>query len=247
MASINFNNVDIDFIIYETSSRSLKSSFIKSAFNSRVSSNKNGNYCIKALSGIDFSLKSGDRVGLIGNNGAGKSTLLRTLNGVYEPTSGDLQINGSVGSLIDISLGIDNESTGRENIFLRSALFGYRRHEINKILEEIIDFSDLNEFIDMPVRTYSSGMNLRLAFSIASFLNAEILLMDEWLSVGDESFQKKAEKRSLEIVNKTDIFILASHSIELISNLCNKVIWLEGGKIKDIGSQEIVIANYLSN
>lgn len=247
MASIIFENVDIDFPIYEAKSRSLKTTILKSAWRSRLAEGDNGRISIKALSGIDFSLEAGDRVGLIGQNGAGKSTLLRALNGVYEPTSGLAKINGTVGSLIDISLGIDGESTGRENIYLRSALLGQSRSTINKIIDEIIEFSELGEFIDMPVRTYSSGMNLRLAFSIASILECEILIMDEWLSVGDESFQKKAEKRIGELLNKTEILIIASHSMDLIRDLCNKVIWLEGGAIKAIGPQDQIVAEYLNS
>ncbi len=247
MASIEFKNVGIDFPIYEAKSRSLKTTILKTAWKSRLAEGGNGRINIKALSEINFTLSSGDRLGLIGQNGAGKSTLLRTLNGVYEPTTGLAKINGSVGSLIDISLGIDGESTGRENIYLRSALLGQSRRKINKIIEKIIDFSELGEFIDMPVRTYSSGMNLRLAFSIASVLDSEILIMDEWLSVGDEIFQKKAEKRISELLNKTEILIIASHSMHLIRDLCNKVIWLESGTIKAIGQQDQIIDEYLAS
>ena len=181
---------------------------------------------------LSFTLKDGDRVGLLGHNGAGKSTLLRLLSGVYEPSSGSARIKGEIGSLIDISLGIDPEATGRENIYLRGGLLGMTRSEIAAQIDDIIEFSELGDFVDMPLRTYSTGMHLRLAFAVSTVVRPEILLMDEWLSVGDEGFKHKAEARVTELVQSTNILVIASHSRELVLHICNRVIWLEHGKIR---------------
>ncbi len=182
-----------------------------------MSADQRGRVVIRALEGLTFTLKNGDRVGLLGHNGAGKSTLLRLLGGIYEPSSGAAQIKGSIGSLIDIGLGIDTEATGRENIYLRAGLLGITRNDITLQLQNIIDFSELGDFIDMPLRTYSTGMHLRLAFAVSTIVRPEILLMDEWLSVGDEGFKHKAEVRMRELVQATNILVIATHSRDLCS------------------------------
>ncbi|KTC84729.1 ABC transporter ATP-binding protein [Legionella drozanskii] len=245
MASIEFNNVSVDFPIYNTNSRSLKKRLMQVATGGQLNATEQGVVVVRALEGLNFTLNDGDRVGLVGHNGAGKSTLLRLLGGVYEPSSGSILTKGDIGSLIDISLGIDHESTGRENIYVRGGLLGMTRAEINKHLTDIIEFSELGNFIDVPVRTYSTGMHLRLAFAVSTILRPEILVMDEWLSVGDENFKRKAEKRMEEVVQATNILVVASHSRELILNLCNRVIWLEHGKIKmDTDPQSAVEAYF---
>ena len=179
-----------------------------------------------------------------GLNGAGKSTLLRALGNVYVPTSGSAIIEGEIGSLVDISLGIDHEATGRENIFIRGALLGLKRREIEEKFNEIVDFSDLGNFIDMPVRTYSSGMHLRLAFAVATIIRPEILLMDEWLSVGDAAFNAKAESRLTNLVQSSEILVIASHSRELIERTCNRALWFEHGRLKMDGTPETVCRAY---
>ncbi len=246
MASINFNNVSVDFPVYNANGRSIKKKLIQVATGGQLGEDVQGRVIVKALEGLSFSLKDGDRVGLLGHNGAGKSTLLRLLSGVYEPSSGTAEIQGQIGSLIDISLGIDQEATGRENIYLRGGLLGLTKSQITKQLDEIIEFSELGGFVDMPVRTYSSGMHLRLAFSVSTIMRPEILLMDEWLSVGDENFKRKAEERMFELVKSTNILVIASHSKELICNLCDRAIWLEHGKIKLDGPADIVANQYFS-
>lgn len=170
-------------------------------------------------------------MGLSGHNGSGKSTLLRVLAGVYEPTSGSIDVRGRIASLLDISIGMDGESSGIENIYLRGILLGLSKKEIQRKVDEIVDFSELGDFIDLPIRTYSSGMWMRLAFSIATSIDADILLMDEWLSVGDADFVKKAEERLRHIVKKTPIIVIASHSLEVLNEVCNRRITLEGGRI----------------
>nr|WP_315527340.1 ABC transporter ATP-binding protein [uncultured Achromobacter sp.] len=247
MASIVFDKVCVDFPIYNASARSLKKRLFQVATGGQISANSSGRVIIRALEDLTLTIKDGDRVGLLGHNGAGKSTLLRLLSGVYEPSSGRAEIKGEIGSLIDVSFGIDPEASGRENIYLRGALLGLTRAEIKAKLDEIIDFSELGDFIDMPVRTYSSGMHLRLAFSVSTIIRPEILLMDEWLSVGDEGFRVRAEARMNELVESTHILVIASHSRELVRDTCNRAIWLEHGKIKMDGTPEEVTQAYFGH
>ena len=244
MAYIEFNNVCVDFPIYNANGRSLKKRLIQVATGGQLGSDQQGRVVVRALEGLSFTLKDGDRVGLLGHNGAGKSTLLRLLSGVYEPSSGAARIEGEIGSLIDISLGIDPEATGRENIYLRGGLLGMTRSEIAAQIDEIIEFSELGDFVDMPLRTYSTGMHLRLAFAVSTVVRPEILLMDEWLSVGDEGFKHKAEARMSELVRSTNILVIASHSRELVLHTCNRIIWLEHGKIRMDGDPQTVAAAY---
>lgn len=244
MASIQFIQAGVEIPIFNADRRSLKSKLMQIATGGKLSAEASGHVEVRALHGLDFSFSDGDSVGLIGHNGSGKSTLLRVLSGVYAPTQGQVVRQGSVSSLIDVSLGIDHEATGRENIYLRGALLGLSKKEINACLDEIIAFSELGEFIDMPVRTYSSGMHLRLAFSVSTVVQPEILLMDEWLSVGDEGFSHKAEARLAELVESTKILVIASHSRDLIVKTCNRVLWLEHGMIKMDGAPDEVCAAY---
>ncbi|MDR0587732.1 MAG: ABC transporter ATP-binding protein [Burkholderiales bacterium] len=244
MALIEFKDVCADFPIYNANGRSLKRRLIEVATGGKLGADTHGRVVVRALDGISFSFKDGDRVGLIGHNGAGKSTLLRMLSGVYKPSLGSIRLEGEIGSLIDISLGIDPEASGRENIFLRAALLGMKNSQIKERLNEIIDFSELGDFVDMPVRTYSSGMHLRLAFSVSTIVRPEILLMDEWLSVGDENFKHKAEARMAELVQNTRILVIASHDRKMIEHNCNRAILLEHGKIKMDASPKEVCSAY---
>ena len=185
-------------------------------------------------------------IGLLGPNGAGKSTLLRVLGGAYIPTSGEAEIGGKVGSLIDVSLGIDSESTGIENIYLRAALLQVPKKIVDEQLDSIISFTELGEFINMPVRTYSSGMHMRLAFAVSTMIRPEILLMDEWLSVGDQNFQRKAEKRLTELIESSSILVIASHSRNLIEKCFTRAIWLSNGQIKLDGEPKQVCDSYFN-
>jgi lipopolysaccharide transport system ATP-binding protein len=244
MAVIEFTNVSVDFPIYNASGRSLKKSLMRVATGGQLGADEQGRVVVRSLENLNFKLQDGDRVGLVGHNGAGKSTLLRLLSGVYQPSIGTARIEGEVGSLLDISLGINGELTGRENIYMRGGLLGLKRSEVTRQLEEIVEFSELGDFVDMPVRTYSTGMHLRLAFSVSTVLRPEILLMDEWLSVGDENFRHKAEARMAEIVQTTHILVIASHSRNLIQHTCNRVLWLEHGRLKMDGNPDEVLAAY---
>lgn len=224
--------MSIEFPIFNATGRSLTSKLLQVATGGKLDSDANGHVLVKALSNLSFTLDERDRVGLVGHNGAGKSTLLRALSGVYSPTSGTSTIEGQVGSLIDIGLGINPEATGRENVLIRGQLLGLTKAEISSRYDEIVEFAELGDFMEVPVRTYSSGMHLRLAFAVSTVVRPEILLMDEWLSVGDEGFKAKAEHRLTDMVSETKILAIATHSRALVEKVCNRVIWLEHGQIK---------------
>ena len=228
---IKGENICVDYPIFNGPHRSLKKNLLRVATGGRISRDAGRGVTVRALDGIDLDIREGERIGLTGHNGSGKSTLLRVLAGVYEPTGGRLEVHGRVASLLDISIGMDVEASGLENIFLKGLLLGFSRNDIQKKVEEIMDFSGLGEYIDMPVRTYSSGMVMRLAFSIATSIEADILLMDEWLSVGDADFVKKAEDRLKSLIHQTPILVIASHSKEILQEVCSRVMRLEGGKI----------------
>lgn len=244
MAKIKFIQAGVEIPIFNANSRSIKTRLFQMAAGGKLSADQGGHVVVRALQDLNFTLSDGDRVGLLGHNGAGKTTLLRVLSGVYHPTQGRVVSQGHVASLIDVSLGIDHEATGRENIFLRGSLLGLSKKEVVAKLDEIIEFSELGDFIDMPVRTYSSGMHLRLAFSVSTVIRPEILLMDEWLSVGDEGFKLKAEARLAELVQATKILVIASHSRDLIIKTCNRALWLEEGGVKMDGAPDVVCQAY---
>ncbi|MBS1084488.1 ABC transporter ATP-binding protein [Gluconobacter kondonii] len=246
MALIHLNHVGVEFPIFNAHNRSLKNKVLNLATGGKIESRSNKLIIIKSLQDISLELTDGDRLGLIGHNGAGKTTLLRVLSGIYAPTSGDCIIEGKCVSLINIQLGINHEETGRSNIRLRAAMMGLRPKQIEEKIEEISEFSGLGHFLDMPFRTYSSGMQIRLAFATSTSINPEILIMDEWLSAGDENFKDKANQRMDQLLNKTKILILASHSRELLSKNCSKILWLEHGKIKMIGETSKVLNEYFS-
>ena len=244
MALIDFQDVCVDFPIYNSTGRSLKKRLMSVATGGQLSADALGIVIIRALDHLSFKINDGERVALLGHNGAGKSTLLRVMSSVYSPTVGSAHIQGKLGSLIDISLGIDPEISGLENIYIRGRLLGLSAAEIKKKTPEIVEFSELGDFIEMPVRTYSTGMHMRLAFSISTTLRPEILLMDEWLSVGDEGFKHKAETRMKEVIQSSSILVVATHSRELVMNTCNRAIWLEHGKVKMDGTSQEVSNEY---
>ncbi|MGX9144753.1 ABC transporter ATP-binding protein [Mesorhizobium sp. 128a] len=186
---------------------------------------------VQALDGVSFELKAGERLGLVGPNGAGKTTLLKVLYGIYEPSGGSITIEGKVDALFNINIGFRREATGRRNIVLRGLINGWTEAEIEEKMEGIIAFSELGDFIDLPFKAYSQGMAARLAFSAATALEPEILLMDEWIGAGDASFQDKAKRRMDELAEKAGIIVLASHSEYLIQSVCTKKLTLKGGRV----------------
>jgi len=191
---------------------------------------------VTALENVSFELKAGDRLGLVGTNGAGKTTLLKVLYGIYEPTAGRVLVDGRVDALYNIGLGFRGEATGRRNIVLRGLINGWSEEQIEARIEDIIEFSELGDFIDLPLKSYSSGMSARLAFSVATALEPEILLMDEWIGAGDPDFQAKASKRMAEFADKAGIIVLASHNPALIKKTCTKVLELHQGRVQAFAS-----------
>ena len=231
MTNINLLNVEVEFPIY-TPDRSLKRSLVAGALGGKFSSKGSPRRGVKGLSGINLEIHSGERIGLYGANGSGKTTLLRVLSGAYAPTYGKVNVNGRIASLLDITLGMDADSTGWENIVLRGLIMGMSLKEINCKKDEIGDFSELGQFLDLPLRTYSTGMQLRLAFAASTSIDANIVLLDEWLSVGDADFQKKATSRLKNMLKKSEILVIASHSEPLLSDLCSRIVYMEHGSIR---------------
>jgi lipopolysaccharide transport system ATP-binding protein len=239
---IQLSGVSVDFPVFCAPSYSIKNRLLNAVTGGIIKREHEGQVVVQGLRNIDLKIYPGERIGLVGHNGSGKTTLLRVLSGIYEPTRGAATISGEVVSLINIALGIDPEATGRENIRLRSALVGLRPTPTQ--VQEIVEFSGLGEFIDMPFRTYSSGMQLRLAFAVSTAVSPQILIMDEWLSTGDENFRERAEQRMKDVIHSTEILVLASHSKQLLLANCNRLIWLDHGQIHMDGPAHEVAARY---
>ncbi|WP_252228855.1 MULTISPECIES: ABC transporter ATP-binding protein [unclassified Clostridium] len=197
-----------------------------------------------ALNNVNLDIEKGEVVGFVGLNGAGKSTLLKIISRVQKPTNGKVMINGKVSPLLELGAGFDYDLTGKENIYLNGLILGYEKKFINDKIEEIIDFAELKDFIDTPIKNYSSGMKARLGFSIATVATPEILIVDEVLSVGDGRFRKKSEERMLELIKSNATVLFVSHSLDQIIRLCTKVVWLEKGTIKMVGSTKEVCDAY---
>jgi ABC-type polysaccharide/polyol phosphate transport system ATPase subunit len=197
-----------------------------------------------ALKNISFEVEKGDKLGIVGLNGAGKSTLLKLIAGVMKPSEGNLETKGKIAPLFALGAGFSPDYTGRENIFLKGALLGYPKRFLEEKYDEIVEFSELEDFIDVPLKNYSSGMNARLAFSIATIIEPEILILDEALAVGDAKFQKKSMKRMQSFLNKATTVLFVSHSIAQVRKLCNKVLWLENGKLIAYGPVDEVCDVY---
>lgn len=229
--SILARDLTVEFPILENSHRSLKKAVLNLTTGGKIGRDASRHITVTALDGLNLEFKEGDRIGLVGHNGSGKSTLLRVLSGVYAPTRGNLVVKGKSASLLDVSMGLDPDATGFENIYLRGILDGHRPQVIRDKMDEIADFSELGEYLNLPVRTYSSGMMLRLAFAISTSVEADILIMDEWLSVGDAEFSAKAAARLESLVNRAAILVLASHAPDLIARVCNRQIRLEHGRM----------------
>ncbi|MDR8051208.1 ABC transporter ATP-binding protein [Burkholderia cenocepacia] len=233
-AYIRADGVTVEFPVFNASHRSLKKAMLRATTGGKVAKDAGNHVIVRAVNNATFEFRPGDRVGLVGHNGAGKTTLLRVLSGVYAPVAGKLTVNGRIGSLLDMSLGMDPEATGYENIFLRGVVMGLKPREIEEKIDEIAEFSELGDYLNMPTRTYSSGMSLRLAFATSTCICPDILLMDEWLSVGDESFNRKASARLKSLVENSSILVLASHSPDLVSKVCNRKIALEKGVLTEL-------------
>lgn len=235
MTIISANDLVIEFPIYGAKSRSMKNTMLRAATGGALAKDTADRVVVRALDHVSFDWREGERVGLVGHNGSGKTTLLRAIAGAYEPISGSIEAHGRVASMLSITVGMDVDATGYDNILLRGTILGLRRREILSLVDDICEFSELGDYIHMPMRTYSSGMGMRLMFAISTSVKADIILMDEWLSVGDDDFSKKAQKRLTGLVDEAKILVIASHSQDVIRNTCTRVVHLEHGKILDHG------------
>ena len=245
MAKIELVDVTVDIPVYNVRGRSLKSMVFQHAIGGRVRARERGDVVVvRALDAVSASFSSGERIGVIGHNGAGKSTLLRVVSGVYAPTTGHVWVDGEVSALTDIMTGIDPEATGYENIIYRGILLGHTRSQAKALVPEIEAFSELGEYLNLPVRTYSTGMMMRLLFAIATSIRPAILLMDEMISVGDANFVEKARARLESVISEASILVISSHVENVIREFCKRVIWLEHGKIIMDGAPGEVLEAY---
>lgn len=248
MAHIILEKASVELAIYSPHARGLKQEILRRMVGGELHSERDRSIqIVRALSGVSFEARDGDRIGLVGGNGAGKTTLLRVLSRVYPPTSGRALIEGRISSLIDLSIGMDSDATGYDNIEMRAIMLGLTPKQANALIPSVEEFSELGEFLDLPIRTYSSGMMLRLAFAVNTALHPDILILDEVISVGDAAFAARAEKRMQASIERSSIMFLASHSNETIKRLCNRALWLDGGKLMMDGVADEVLEAYASH
>ena len=241
--SIHTQDAWVEFPIFDAKSRSLKKTFLGRA-GGTIGRNTSNVLVIEALKDITLSLSTGDRVGLVGHNGAGKSTLLRLLSGIYEPTRGKAIVNGRVAPIFDLGVGMDPEISGYENIIIRGLFLGETRKKMMSKVDEIAEFTELGEYLSMPLRTYSTGMRVRLAMGVVTSIDPEILLLDEGIGAVDAEFLKKAQARLQKLVERSGILVFASHSTEFLARLCKTAIWIDHGSIKMMGAIEDVVRAY---
>jgi lipopolysaccharide transport system ATP-binding protein len=239
MTYLNFDNVTVQYPVYNARSMSLRNQIVRISTGGRIDKEAGHVQIVTALRDVTFILKEGDAVGLVGHNGAGKSTLLRTMAGVFHPVAGQVSRRGKVATVLELGAGMDPELTGYENITRMSILMGMSEKEIWARLEDIEQFTQLGDFLQLPVRTYSSGMATRLMFAVATSTNPDILLVDEIFGTGDAEFQIKARERMESLIRSVGIFVFASHSKELIKNYCNRFFQLEHGSLKEIMASDI--------
>jgi len=252
MASITVQGLQVDFPIYHGNSRSLKQTMLQAAaaragqgrHAGRLQHDNRNRVVVQALRDVSFQLRPGDRLGLIGVNGAGKTTLLRALAGIYEPVRGRIVVEGTVGALLDPNLGMNSDLTGRENIGLRGRYSGLPRTEIRALENDVEEFADLGEFLDLPVRFYSAGMVVRLGFGLATAIRPQVLLMDEWMLAGDAAFMQRAQERLVGVVQSADILVLSSHMPAMIATWCTRVMWMDQGRVRMEGTPDEVMAAY---
>ena len=244
MAFIRLHDISVEFPIYTGSSRSLKKMLLNTTTQGNIARDARDRVAVHALSDLNLRIEHGDRLALIGANGAGKSTLLRVLAGIYEPTGGRVHAQGRISALLTASVGLNFDLTGRENILMRGMYMDVHPRDMRQHIEEIAEFTELGYYIDMPVRTYSAGMVIRLCFAVATSMHPEILLMDEWLAAGDAAFLTKARQRMEDFVSGTSILVLASHSLPLLEEWCNRAVLLDHGRIAAEGSVAEVAAAY---
>lgn len=261
MRSIVAENIHVEFPIYDHFGRSLRHvlgmgkiarglnrlATRKLNVGGTIDTGSTGRVVIKAIDGLSFEMHEGDRIGLLGHNGSGKTTLLRTLAGIYEPVLGRISSQGRVVPLFDLQLGMDPDATGAENIWLRGKMLDLTTAQINHALEDIAEFTELGDYLQMPIRTYSQGMLLRLGFAVSTAVAPDILILDEMIGAGDATFIDRANSRLKNFVNNTGILVIASHSFDILRKWCNKGMLLEHGKLLDYGPIERIIEQYKKN
>lgn len=242
MSHISLKNVSVSFPIFTGSTRSLRQE-IFSTLGGSISEHAKTTF-VHALHDITLEIEQGDRLGIVGHNGAGKTTLLRVLSGIYPPSSGDLEIQGDVTTLTDVSLGMDTEATGWQNIIFRSVMMGKTYSEAKALSPAIADFSELGEFLDLPVRTYSTGMFMRLAFAISTAFTPDILVLDELIGAGDAAFQTKSLTRLRGLLDESNIIVISSHNLGIIKEHCNKAVYLGKGRVLAQGGVDEVLEHH---
>jgi ABC-type polysaccharide/polyol phosphate transport system ATPase subunit len=243
MSKISVENLSIKFRLYHDRSPSLKE-YVSTIFRKRKPSSFSDFY---AVNDVSFTVEAGERLGIVGHNGAGKSTLLKALCRIYEPSSGTIHVDGRVAPLLEIGAGFHPEFSGRENIYLNGAILGYSKAQLAAIEQEVIEFAGLEEFIDTPVKYYSTGMYLRLAFSLATSVDPDILVLDELFAGGDVNFVQKATARMHKMIESASILIVVSHDTNLLGSMCTRVVCMDHGRIKEDGPADVVLANYLAS
>lgn len=237
-ASIALSGVTLDYMLYSVRAKSLRNAVLNMAVGGKLLAAQNDITVVRSLNGISFKLEDGDRLGLVGHNGSGKTSLLKVLAGVYEPTSGIVDVKGRISSMISLSTGLDPEASGLQNIRNLAMMQMMSKREIERRLPDIVSFSELGAFIHMPFKTYSAGMMARLTFSVATSMDADVLIMDEWISAGDADFQHKARERMSDVVNNASIVVIASHDMNTVKRVCNKVMVMDAGRPTFFGSKE---------
>jgi ABC-2 type transport system ATP-binding protein/lipopolysaccharide transport system ATP-binding protein len=245
MARISLRKVSVELAIYNPRGRALKHEILRRAVGGGVSDDRDrAVITVNALKDVSFEARDGDRIGLIGNNGAGKTTLLRVLSRVYPPTAGTAEIQGRVSSLIDLAMGMDMEATGYENIVMRGIMLGLDNKQARSIIEEVEEFSELGQYLSLPIRTYSNGMLLRLAFAVSTAVQPQVALFDEIIGVGDAAFAARARKRLISLIQNANIMFLASHDNDSIQRFCNRVLWMRSGSVVMDGPPKEVLPAY---
>lgn len=242
--AIRLARVCVSFPIYQIGSRSLKKRLVSRTSAGRFARDADDRVTIEALKDVDLTVAQGDRLALIGSNGAGKTTLLRVMAGIYEPATGEIELKGRVSPMFDIALGTDPELSGYDNIRLRGLLLGLSGSEVERMMPSIAEFTELGAYLDVPVRTYSSGMMLRLTFAVATCFAPEILLMDEWILAGDAHFLGRAQARIASFVEQASTLVLASHNQDICRQWCSKGAWLHEGRVRSYGAIDEVLEDY---
>jgi ABC-2 type transport system ATP-binding protein len=242
MVSIDVHNAFVDFPIFDAKTRSMKKKVLGKVGGKIGTDTKVP--IIEALHDVTLSLREGDRVGLVGHNGAGKSTLLRLLAGIYEPTRGVAEISGRVAPVFDLGVGMDPEISGLENIMIRGLFLGMTRKQMEQRVDDIAEFTELGDFLRMPLRTYSTGMRVRLALGVVTSIDPEILLLDEGIGAVDSAFLEKSKRRLSDLVDRSGLLVFASHSDEFLRELCDTAIWMEHGRVREQGPLEDILRAY---